>query len=118
MIFKDEIWLGALSNICSLCTSLLNLGLLGFDLLRKGRLDGAYLALIISDYIGDALMKKEQVFASFKEQDYEYNEELSEVWFKRSWITLHIGDAIKLEEILSMANPGRLFGLTSIKREL
>ena len=114
-IFKNEKWLDMVSKIRSQDVSPPNPGLLGMDLLRE-KLDGAYLALVVSDWTGDARYETEKLFASFREQDYEYDAERSEVRFKKSRITLHIGDAIKSEECLLMANPRKLFRLSN--REL
>lgn len=107
-IFKDEIWLQRVSSFTSPYCHPPNPALVGSDLISAKQLRSAYLALVISDWSGDARYEKD-IFASFREQDYEYNKERSEVWFRKSRITLHIGDIDKVNEWIEMENPGRLF---------
>ena len=68
-----------------------------------------YLALIISDWSGDSWYDREQLFKSFREQDYEYDEALSEIRFKGSENVLHIGDAVKCKEWIEAKDPRKLF---------
>ena len=114
MIFKDEIWLQAVSSLYSEYEYAPPPipGLVGSDLVKQyygASQSSIYLALVISDFGGDARYEKEKLFASFREQDYDFYEDLSEVWFKKSGIRLHIGDAIKSEEWINMRDPSKLF---------
>ncbi|KAI9148687.1 Enniatin synthetase [Paramyrothecium foliicola] len=80
--------------------------LLGADLLSR---HPKYLCLILSDRSGEAKYKKEMLFNSFREQDYEYDQTHAEVRFRKSGITLHIGDAVEDGDWITMKDPTRLF---------
>jgi hypothetical protein len=112
IIFKDEIWLQTVSGLYYEYTSPPNPVMVGSDLVKPyygASRSPVYLALVISDWGGDARYEKEKLFASFREQDYDFYKDLSEVRFKKSGIILHIGDAIKSEEWIKMKDPSRLF---------
>ncbi|KAH8891473.1 hypothetical protein GQ53DRAFT_746575 [Thozetella sp. PMI_491] len=86
-------------------------GLLGYDLV-KAYYDlqlPSFLALVISDWGGDVHYMRERLFASFRDQDYDFDEASCEVTFKKSGLVLHIGDAIGCNEWIRMRDPGRLF---------
>src|SRR5436305_9175850 len=85
IIFKDEIWLQTVSGLYYEYTSPPNPVLVGADLVKPyygASRSPAYLALVLSDWGGDARYEKEKLFASFREQDYDFYEDLSEVRFK------------------------------------
>lgn len=113
MIFKDEIWFQTVWGLhYTEHAPPPNLILVGSDLVKlyySTSRSPVYLALIICDRSGDARYEKEKLFASFREQDYDFYKDLSEVRFKKSGIILHIGDAIKGEEWIKMKDPSRLF---------
>jgi len=105
MIFKDDEWLEAVSNISyGDARSRPDPVLVGANLAKP-----KYLALLISDWGGDAYYARDKLYKSFREQDYDIDENVSEVYFKGSGITLHIGDVIERAEWVVMENPGRLF---------
>jgi hypothetical protein len=68
-----------------------------------------YLALIVSDWDGKSRHLKNELFRCFRERDYEYNEAKSEVKFKQSGITLHIGDIVRNAQDIRRKDPQRLF---------
>ena len=107
-IFKDTSWLDAVSNMSYIHGSPPPLpALVGCDL--ESSQPPSYLALLVSDWGGDVVFQKEKLFASFREPDYHYNEELSEVKFPRSSLTLHVGDAVQSDEWIQFRDPSRLF---------
>ena len=103
-IFKDDIWLKAVSECTDADMSPPNPVLVGKS--------SQYLALIISDFSGDALYEKDKLFASLREQDYEYDEAKAEIRFKKSKRVLHIGNAVRGEEWITMTDPRKLFRQT------
>ncbi len=86
--------------------------LLGNDLVKLYYRNSkpAYLALLVSDWSGDVHRNSEMLFSSFREQDYEFDAEKSEIRFKKSRTTLNICDAIERVEIIPMEDPRKLFG--------
>ena len=117
-IFKNNLWIQEVLSLSTSGGTSPVVTLLGCDLIKlsHGSPSPAYLVLIISDWSGDAVYIKEQLFKSFREQDYSFDKEASEVYFPNSKITLHIGDAIKGEEWISIRDPRRIFKLD--KKEL
>ena len=108
MIFKDESWLQAISNV-KYYTHPPNPTLVGYDLteLYYGSSTSAYIALLISDWGEDCKYLKRDFFASLREHD--YDEQAFEVRFKDSNIILNVRDAVTSPEWLEMGDPRRLF---------
>jgi hypothetical protein len=112
-IFKDTTWIQQVMSLSITgCPSPI-VTLLGCDLVKlsHGSPSPAYLLLIISDWSGDSRYMKEQLFGSFRDRNFQFDEEASEVFFPSSSITLHIGDAITGEEWISIRNPRKVFRL-------
>lgn len=112
-LFKDCSWLHAVAslkyNYGSLSPPLPTV--LGYDLgLYYSSLQPpSCLALLISDWGGDARYERETLFASFRDQDYYFDKESSEVRFNKSGMILHVGEPLEGDEWIRMKDPSRLF---------
>lgn len=115
LIFKDETWLQKVVDMYNEYPTTKSPvpTLLGSDLLKLYYNGSSrctvYLALLVSDGPGDVRYVREALFSSFRDQNYEFNEKTDEIWFKELNIILHIGDAIRSSEWISMSDPSRLF---------
>lgn len=112
-IFKDNQWIQEVISLDDSYNPSPVVALVGCDLpkLYHGASSPVYLALVISDWDGDARYHRQQLFESFKDQNYVFDEKAMEVQFSDSKITLHIGDAVQSPEWIHMRDPGRLFRL-------
>jgi len=114
-LFKDSSYLHMVAGLnysapyCKISPPLSTV--LGYDLVPyySGLQLPSYLALLISDWGGDALYERGRLFKSFRDQDYDFDEEACEVRFNKSGLVLHVGDAFKCEEWIRMRDPSRLF---------
>lgn len=113
IIFKDDTWVQAINGLGQGDSAVPPpvVSLLGHDLVKapNDARTPTFLALVISDWAGDSLYHQDKLFASFREQDYEFDKESCEVTFKKHGLVLHIGDAIHGNEWINMRHPGRLF---------
>ncbi|KAH8909469.1 hypothetical protein BR93DRAFT_924445 [Coniochaeta sp. PMI_546] len=111
LILKDNTWVQAITGLKDASVPPPVVSLLGYDLVRayNDLQQPSFLALVISDWAGDAVYERRKLYESFRDQDYHVDEEFCEVTFKTSGLVLHIGDAIKCEEWIRMREPSRLF---------
>ena len=114
LIFKDDRWFKAIDSLNYEFNPLPYPTLVGHGLTKlyyssstSAYTTSAYIALLVSDLGGDCQYLKKEFFASLREHD--YDQEASEVRFKKSNIILNIRDAIDSPECIEMEDPRRLF---------
>ncbi|KAB5528988.1 hypothetical protein GE09DRAFT_405331 [Coniochaeta sp. 2T2.1] len=113
LVFRDYTWIEAAHNVENPLQRRPGVALVGYDLIQAchGSKNPSYLALIVNDWCGDVYYSlRDKLFPTFREQDFDFDEESTEVTFQ-SGLVLHVGDAIQVQEWVRLRDPSRLFGL-------
>lgn len=112
LLFKDDKWVNKVLQTRGVPHRNPTVSLVGKDLERlyyRGPNKPSYLVLAIHDWSGDTEFLQDALFKSLHKHS--YDKARSEVFLLNSGITLHIGDAVILEEWVNISDPTRMFSL-------